>query len=206
LSGTGIKALLFDLGNVLVNFDHWIAVKKLVPLSGKSPPEIYSLFFDSGLTQLFEESKISPEEFFAKVKEVVGVSMSYAAFLRIYNDIFFQTEENRLVYSLVRQLKNKYQVGLISNINILHFEFLQHAICVFDAFDFLITSCAIGAVKPKPQIYQAALRASGALPQEAFYVDDRIELINAARALGMRAYVYKGLAQLEKDLAECGIT
>ncbi|MDD5566564.1 MAG: HAD family phosphatase [Candidatus Omnitrophica bacterium] len=205
MSGSGIKALLFDLGNVLVNFDHRIAVNKLSPLSGKSPDEIYSLFFDSELIQLFEEGKISPEDFFIQVTQALGISMPFARFLPIWNNIFFQTAENRLVYSLVRTLRAKYRVGLISNINPLHFEFLRQTTPIFDAFDFLVTSYAVGAVKPKPRIYQAALEAAGARAQESFYVDDRIELIHAARTLGMRAYVYKGFAQLALDLAECGI-
>ena len=64
-----IKAVIFDLGNVLIDFDHNIAAKRISPLSGRSPKEIFNFFFDSGITGLFEEGKIPAEEFFFKVKE-----------------------------------------------------------------------------------------------------------------------------------------
>ena len=50
-----IKAVIFDLGNVLVGFDHRIAVKKILRHTSKSTREIYDLFFDSPFTREFEK-------------------------------------------------------------------------------------------------------------------------------------------------------
>ena len=59
-----IKAIIFDLGNVLIGFDHQIAVKRILAHTPMSEGEIYNLFFDSTLTRVFEEGKISPLLFF----------------------------------------------------------------------------------------------------------------------------------------------
>lgn len=61
-----IEAVIFDLGNVLVDFDHRIAANRIAEFSDKSPAEIFALFFDSQLIGLFEEGKISPQDFFCK--------------------------------------------------------------------------------------------------------------------------------------------
>lgn len=200
-----INALIFDLGNVLINFDHWIAVRKLSDSIKIEPLELFSLFFNSGLTQLFEEGKLKPEEFFLKIKELLGLQMDYASFLPIWNEIFFITDDNTALYEMVRNLKKNYKVALLSNINALHFSYLKEKFPVFDIFSFVMASYEMGCVKPDPVIYMKTLDALKVLPEETFYTDDRPELIEAARSLGIQAAVYRGVEQLKKDMAFYGI-
>lgn len=200
-----IRAVIFDLGNVLINFDHRIAAKKISEFTKKDPQEIYSLFFDSGLTALFEEGKISPQDFFLKVKEALGASLSYEQFLSIWNRIFFLTKENQAVHDLAGGLASRYRVALLSNINILHFEYLKKNFSIFDPFRYVITSFEAGFRKPDPLIYRQALEKINVLPQEAFYTDDRPELIAGASRLGIQGFVFRGIEQLKKDLMDLGV-
>ena len=200
-----IKAVIFDLGNVLVNFDHRIAAGKISKFTDKSPDEIFNLFFDSGLTGLFEEGKISPQEFFLKIKETLNLKLDYDEFVPIWNEIFFLTKENLAVYNLARQLKGHYKLALVSNINILHFEYLKKNFGVFDAFHNIITSYEVGARKPAPLIYRETLEALDTLSGQVFYTDDRPELARGAKALGIKAFVFKGIEQLKKDLINSGV-
>ena len=201
----GIRAVIFDLGKVVLDFDHAIAAKKISRLTDKSPEEIYSLFFDSRLIQVFEEGKISPEDFFSEIKRMLSLPLGFPEFMAIWNEIFFQTEQNRQVYRLARALKGRYTTALLSNVNRLHFEYVYASFDVFDAFDFLLLSYKLGCVKPSPEIYHRALSIIGTAPEATFYVDDRPELIMQAHKLGFRAFVYQGIEQLTKDLASCGI-
>jgi len=200
-----IQAVIFDLGRVLLDFDHAIAARKISALSRKSPEEIYRLFFDSRLIQAFEAGKISPEDFFAEVKRMLSLSVGFGEFLPIWNEIFFLTDQNRQVYNLARRLRGRYRVALLSNVNCLHFEYVQKTFPIFDVFDFLLLSYELGHVKPDPQIYRRSLSIIGTKPEETFYVDDRPELIAQAQKLGLRAFVYQGIDQLKADLASCGI-
>jgi putative hydrolase of the HAD superfamily len=201
-----IKAIIFDLGNVLINFDHTIAAKRISKFCDKNPQEIFKLFFDSPLTGLFEEGKILPEEFFLKVKEALNLKLDYDGFLPIWNEIFFLTPENYAVYNLAKGLKGNYRLALLSNINILHLDYLKKNFAVFDVFHNIITSCEAGLRKPHPLIYKKALdMLEISSPEEVFYTDDRVELIEKARELGIKAAVFKGVAQLERDLNACGI-
>lgn len=202
-----IKAVIFDLGNVLINFDHTIAAKRIAKFCDRSPKEIFALFFDSELTGLFEEGKVSPQDFFLKVKETLNLKLDYEGFLPIWNEIFFLTEENRRVYNLAKELKNKYRLALLSNINILHFVYLKERFPIFDAFHSIITSFEAGLRKPHPSIYKKTLDVLGiSLPGEVFYTDDRAELIEKAKELGIRAFTFKDVRQLKRDLRDVGVS
>lgn len=200
-----IKAVIFDLGNVLVDFDHRIAAEKVSKLTDKTAEEIFNFFFNSELTGLFEEGRISPQDFFLKVKEALNFKLDYAEFLPIWNTIFFLSEKNCMVYALAKNLKKNYKLALLSNINILHFEYLKSRFPVFDVFCNIIVSCEVGLRKPHPLIYKKTLEALGVLPSEVFYTDDRAELIQGARELGIRGFVFEGIDELEKDLLSVGI-
>jgi putative hydrolase of the HAD superfamily len=201
----GVKAIIFDLGNVLIDFDHTIAAKRISGFSDRSPQEIFELFFDSELTGLFEEGKISPSEFFLKVKEMLSLKLNYDEFLPIWNEIFFLTEKNQAVYNLARTLRERYKIAVLSNINILHFDYLKKNFPVFDAFHNVITSFEAGLRKPDPSIYKIALGTLEASPEQTFYTDDRAELTRSAQELGIKSFVFTGVEQLKEDLRSAGV-
>ncbi|MFH0912829.1 MAG: HAD family hydrolase [Candidatus Omnitrophota bacterium] len=200
-----ISAIIFDLGNVLVDFDHTIAAKKISAFATKDPQEIFNLFFDSRLTGFFEEGRISPQEFFSGVQEALHLGIEYEQFLPIWNEIFFLSEKNRMVYNLAKFLKKRYKTALLSNINILHFEYLKRNFPVFDAFHHIITSCESGARKPHHSIYEKTLQALETLPENVFYTDDRPELVEGACRLGVRGFTFQGAEQLKEDLLASGV-
>lgn len=199
-----IRAVIFDLGNVLVDFDHMIAARRICAFTEKTPAEMYGLFFDSELTGLFEEGKISPQGFFAQVKKLLGLNLSFDEFLPIWNEIFFLSEKNRSVYDIAKKLKANYKVALLSNVNILHFDYLKKEFPVFDAFHQIFTSYEAGLRKPHPVIYQNALSALGEEPPFVFYTDDRQDLINEAARLGIRAFQFTTIEKLKEDLNSVG--
>lgn len=200
-----IKAVIFDLGRVVVDFDHWIAARKLSVLTRKSPQELYDLFFDSHLIQSFEEGKISAKDFFLKVKEMLDLKIGFNEFVPLWSQIFFLTEENKRVYRLAKKLRSHYTVALLSNVNTLHFAYIKKNFSVLDAFHHIFTSCEMGFIKPHPMIYRKALDLLRIKPAEAFYVDDRKELVDEAKKLGIKGFVFVGIKQLKKDLRHCGI-
>ncbi len=57
--------------------------------------------------------------------------------------------------------------------------------------DAVVLSFEVGAAKPDPAIYLAALERLGALPAEAVFVDDQDEYCAGAEAVGMRALMLR---------------
>jgi len=200
-----VRAIIFDLGNVVIDFDHNIAARKICGFTNIPPSQIYQLFFDSGITELFEEGNITPIEFFLKVKELLSLSIDYKLFLPIWNEIFFFTQSNRQVLELAAGLKNSYRLALLSNINALHYEYIKNNFPIFEVFHHVVTSFELGRRKPHPFIYQKALEALRVDANQVYYTDDRPELVAAARVLGISGSVFTDTATLKNELINNGI-
>jgi putative hydrolase of the HAD superfamily len=200
-----IKVLLFDLGGVLVDFDHLRSAERIAAFCSKTPRQIYDLFFESGATVAFEAGKIAPEDFYLQVKQILDLKLSYTSFEPIWNDIFFLSAKNRSVFGLINNLRANYKTAMLSNINILHYEYLRKNFPVFGVFDKVFLSFQLGLVKPDREIYNLVIRDLGVSPQEIFYTDDRPELVQSAKSLGIRGCVFTNFGQLTSELRDNGI-
>lgn len=192
-----------DLGNVLIDFDHHVAVRKVLSYTTMKEGDIYQLFFDSSITKLYEEGKIDSGEFFQMVKDSAGLNMSSKAFFPIWNNIFFETGLNKNIHNLLKRLKAGYKLIMISNINESHYKFLKKKMRIFNVFDEIVLSYEVGFRKPAYEMYKAALDASGSKFNKVFYIDDRKDLIEAAMKFGIKGVVLDGeeaFERIEKEL------
>lgn len=57
--------------------------------------------------------------------------------------------------------------------------------------DAIVLSFEVGAAKPAPEIYRAALDAVGARPAEAVFVDDQAWYCRGAEAIGIRSFLIR---------------
>ena len=201
----GIKAILFDLGNVLVDFDYNIAAKRIAHFCDKNPKDLIKLLLSSNIANLFEEGKITPEEFFAQVKDMLNLKISYSRFVPIWNEVFFLSAKNRSVYSLANNLRNNYKVAILSNINILHYAYLKQYFPVFNIFHNVFVSCEMGLTKPDLKIYSKTLEALEVIPEGVFYTDDRDDLIKSAAALKINSFKFSDVKKLKNDLISLGV-
>lgn len=200
-----VEAVIFDLGNVLIGFDHTIAVKKILRHTPKKGREIYDLFFDSALTQEFEKGRTATPEFFRQVKAALKLKISYEEFLSIWNEIFFPKPESvDFAASLVPGVK----LALLSNINQLHYEYIRKefssTLGLFEP-DKIILSFRTGFIKPDKEIYDLALKALGVPRENVVYVDDRLDLIEAALSYGIKSIQFKSAKELKQKFQDLGI-
>ena len=200
-----IKAVIFDLGNVLIGFDHTIAVNKILKHTPKKSRDIYDLFFDSDLTQEFEKGKTGKLEFFQQVQTALELKISYGEFLPIWNEIFFSKPESE---NFVGSLNSGIKLALLSNINQLHYEYIREefssTIGLFEA-DKIIPSFRTGFIKPDKEIYDLALKALDVPRESVVYVDDRLDLIEAALSYGIKSIQFKSAKGLKQKFQDLGI-
>jgi putative hydrolase of the HAD superfamily len=129
--------------------------------------------------------------------EALYEAFAQAAAWRVYPDV-----ADALRLSRSRGL----HVGLISNWDT-RLRPLLDRMGLRQHFDSLTISCEVGAEKPDPKIFQAALSAAGVEPAVACHVGDSLEEdLRGAEAVGMRAVLVnraagKGLAALADELA-----
>lgn len=190
-TGKKIKAVLFDLGKVILHFDFTPAFKRLSAASSKTPQEIDAYFRESGLEVLYDGGKISSKEFHAKVKQGLGHRLSFTEFKEIWNEIF---KPNTRIVSLISKLKSRTRLVLVSNTNAMHFEYIAKRYPVLGHFDKHILSYKEKVRKPDERIYRIAIRACGAKPHEILYIDDRHDLTEAAGDIGLHTFTFKNNA------------
>ncbi len=193
---------LFDLGNVLVKFDHAVIAEKLSRLSRKPIFPIVSQFIRSGLGELFDEGKISSHEFVDRAIKSLSLPITLQEFQTVWNEMF---TENPGMEDLLKQIKSRYPVFVISDTNALHFEFVKEHFSILQWVDQFILSYEVGVRKPHPKIFEEALRRSGTTAEKAFFVDDRKEIIEAASKMGFHAFQFKDTVSFRKELYRLGL-
>ncbi|MDD5613549.1 MAG: HAD hydrolase-like protein [Candidatus Omnitrophica bacterium] len=186
-----IKVVMFDLGNVLIFFDHIRAVNKIVRYTGIKPQHIYGFFFGSCYADDFDKGLLTEQQFFCTAKDNLGLKgLNKEDFFAIWNDIFW---ENLSLTKIIKEIKKKFpKFFIISNINKAHFEYVSEKFPILHEADSLVLSYQEKIAKPDSRIYQIALERAGCLAQEAFYTDDRPEFITAAKELGFQAVLFCG--------------
>ena len=183
-----IKAVLFDLGKVILDFDFTPAFRRLSSASPFSPKDIENYFLRSGLEVLYDGGKISSVEFYRQVKNELRHGLSYTEFKKAWNRVF---TPNPGILRLIRKLKPHYRLVLISNTNAMHYEYIRSKYRVLSHFDRNILSFKEKVRKPDPRIYRKAIKACQAKAWEIFYIDDRRDLTEAAAAMGFHTFTYK---------------
>ena len=197
-----IKAVIFDLGNVLVNYDIEKAARRFSSASGLSTQEIWKRFFLSKFEQAYTRGKISTREFHRIACKTLGVSIPIATFRHYWNDIFF---ENPGMDKLLARIKKHYPLYLISNTNALHFTHIKKNFKLLRHFARKFPSHEVGARKPDLKIYRRVLKKVGLRPEETVFIDDMKSFIAGARKTGMHAIHFKGRPALLKTLRKFGI-
>lgn len=194
--------ILFDLGKVILPFDIRIATKKFEKECSIPSEEIVRRIMGTPLDRAFEEGKLLPEEFYLEVKKRIELDIPFERFTDIWNDIF---SENPKVSGLLRRLKNDYPVAIISNTNILHFNFVYQRFSIVREIGQFILSFQVGVRKPDSRIFQIALERFHATPTQTLYIDDREDFITAAGGLGLVGIHFRGGDPLERELQTLNI-
>lgn len=199
-----IEYLFFDLGNVILPFDHEIAAARIADAITAPPAQVTEWIFASGLQQSFESGEISQQEFCNRFSELSDTNLSPGFLLHSISDIF---SLNRKLIPLIAQLKAvNFPIGILSNTCVSHWEFalLKFPILKHLFSDFVL-SYEIGSMKPEALIYERALAVAAVDPKRCIFVDDRLENVEGARAMGWEAVVYQSVEQLAIELQCRGV-
>ncbi len=198
------EVILFDLGNVILPFNHYQIAEKLLPFTKREdyqdPKKIFSFLFDFGKGAIneYETGKVSTFEFFRSLKEFLRLTLSFEEFVPIWNDIFWENEE---VSELIYSLKGKKRLGLLSNTNPLHFDYLLSTFPVLKAFEKWLLSHEVGFKKPAIEIFEKAIEWAGVEPEKILFIDDLKTHIEVAISLGMQGIHFTSSTRLREELS-----
>lgn len=198
-----IEVIFFDLGNVILPFNHYQIAEKLSPFvqekDFKDPKKIFSYIFDlkNGAINPFDMGKLTPQEFFQSLKESLGLSISFEAFIPLWNEIFVEDCE---VSEIIRSLKGKWRLGLLSNTDPLHFNYIVSTFPIVSALEKWILSYEVGFKKPDARIFKEAIQWAAVEPNKILLIDDTKGHVEAAAYLGMQSIHFHSSQQLKEEL------
>jgi len=199
-----IEVILYDLGNVILPFSHFQIAEKLSRFSQRiefqNPAKIFSYLFDfeKGAVNGYEVGKVSSLEFFQSLKEFFKLSLSFEEFIPIWNDIFLENQE---VSQTILSQKGKWKLGLLSNTNPLHFDYVLKKFPILRTFDKWILSHEVGFKKPRVEIFKRAIEWANVTPPKILFIDDMKEHVEVAISLGMQGIHFISAEQLKKEFS-----
>ena len=193
-----IKAVIWDLGGVLARTIDCAPRTALAHRLGLTYPELDEAVFNSASARQASLGEISADRHWENVCAELDWPLEN---LKEFQDLFWGGDQlDTALIAYIRRLKPAFKTGLLSNnwSNLRHL--IEHRWQVADAFDRLVISAEVGLLKPDPTIYQLTLERLGVRPEQAIFVDDFIENIQAARQLGWQAVQFQNPAQVRSEL------
>jgi putative hydrolase of the HAD superfamily len=198
-----IRTFLFDLGNVLVRFSHERMYRQLGSVCDRSPEEIIKFAESTGLLLGYETGLVDNDGFHAAFEEWLKRPVAKDALLTAGSDIFHLNEPmDEVLTSIARQ---GYRLVLLSNTCPAHYERVSTSWEFLDQFDHLVLSYEVGAMKPSPKIYQAALKAIECEPSECLYTDDIAEYVYVGKSHGLHGVVFQSSEQFVREIENHGV-
>lgn len=193
-----IKAVIWDLGGVLVRTVDRTPRTELAHQLGMTYSELDAAVFNSPSAKQATLGLISADQHWIQVCQKLNWPVEN---LSEFHKLFWggdRLDEDLVAY--IRRLKPALKTGLLSN----NWSNLRHLVetrwQIGDAFDCLVISAELGLIKPEPPIYQFTLDQLGVRPDQAVFVDDFIENIEAARKLGWQTVHFQTPTQALNEL------
>jgi FMN phosphatase YigB (HAD superfamily) len=201
-----IKAVIFDLGKVIVPFDFSRAYRAMADFCPYTPEDIPKRIgaVPGDLLRRFESGQVEPQHFVEQLCEILELQIEYKRFCEIFSSIFLPGA--LIPESLLEGLRRRYRLLLLSNTNAIHFPMVRENYPLLRHFDDYILSYQVGAMKPSPRIYEEAISRAQCAASECFFTDDIAEYVAAARQAGMDAVQFQSAAQIQSELTERGVT
>ena len=198
-----IKAIIFDLGGVLIDVDMprclnnikalGVDVDSLTRTSSESNAQISTICEGvtiSGALHEYQIGKIPTDKFITMIQQMSNPDTTRQQVLDAWNSCLLTLPKYKL--NFVKQLRSKgYATYLLSNTNDAHWKYILETSFPEPAeyyFDKTFLSQEMGMAKPDTEIYAEVLRQIGIPANECLFIDDSSDNCKAAETLGIHTY------------------
>ena len=193
-----IKAIIFDFGRVISAQKPSSLFRSYEDELGLEPGTINSIMFDSEAWQEALVGRKTAEEFWHEIGPELGLNSvdEVDAFRHRYRA---DEEINQGVLDLILRLHGNYKLAVLSNSPPGLAQWLADW-KMLNFFDVVFCSGDEGIAKPDPKAFELTLERLGLKPNEAVFIDDTREHVEAARKLGLQGILFATAEELEKEL------
>jgi FMN phosphatase YigB (HAD superfamily) len=204
------RFVYFDLGNVILNFDHAVGVKQIAAAANISEAVAKDVVFESGLQDRYETGLVTSQQFHDEFCEASKSSVNVDELMLACSQIFTL---NQPTVTVINQLvASKIPIGILSNTCEAHWRYVQDNYSdLVDRFKTFVLSYESRSMKPDAKIYSDAIGSAERFladtgepvkPSEIFFMDDRDENVAGAVAAGLDAKLFRSADELIDQLKE----
>lgn len=201
---SSVKAIIFDYGNVLLEWN---------------PRRVYRHYFpddNEGMERFLHEvdfmnwnaQQDRGRTFKEGVADLSRQFPQYAHLIQAYQDHWQESIGDAYwgTIEIMKQLKRAgYALYGLSNWSIETFPYVREKYDFFDLFDDMVISGTVGYVKPEPEIYHILLEKIGRPAQECLFIDDALPNIQQANTMGFNTIHFISSAQLKDIFTQMGL-
>jgi putative hydrolase of the HAD superfamily len=193
-----IQAVIWDIGGVLARTVDRQPRHQLAARFGMSYEQLEGLIWGGERGHMAQRGEIPAEVQWRWAAVQLGLSESQAEVLR--QEFFSGDVMDDELVEYIRQLHSRYKTGIISNA-MSDTRSLAFGKWGFkDVFDSLVFSAQAGVMKPDPRIFQLSLHELDVAPQAAVFIDDYIDNVRGAEAVGMQGIHFHSPDQVKAEL------
>lgn len=201
---TSIKAIVFDLGGVLVDWNPRYLYRKIFD----SEKEI-EWFLENICNMDWNEEQDAGRPLAAATNMKILEHPEWAEHIKAYYERWPEMLGDAIpnTLAILNDLKQNKEVRLLAltNWSAETFPVAQKKFEFLQCFDGIVVSGVEGTRKPKNEIYQILFDRYAVDPAEALFIDDNLRNVEAAQALGMRSIHFKPNGTLRKQLIAAGV-
>ena len=202
-----IKAIIFDLGGVVVDLDYSNFYKKIIAISPLENPRTRIMLEFFRQSDLYHQGKMSNKEFYDLACDLLQVcALDQSEFYEAFNSIVSHPIPEAI--DLVKKLKemNKYKLIALTNVNASHWDYILSRKWDFlNFFDDFILSHVVKMTKPNPKIFKYAIKKVGYQPEEIIFIDDGLNNVKSANDLGVIGIFFKNIEDLIEEFKKLNI-
>jgi len=198
------RAIIFDLGNVVINFsfdnifNHWADV------TGVSAYELKRRFVYDEMFCRFERGEIDSSCFRKYVLKKLGIEMSDAEFDEGWNAIYLDIVPG--IEYILRDLRRHFRLIALTNTNELHAQrWKMMYASVLRHFEKVFCSHEMKVRKPEQRAFEIVLSYLELNPHEVLFLDDNPEFVRAASGMHITGILVTSLEQMICELNKCGV-
>lgn len=196
--------IIFDLGGVIINLKKQNCIDAFKALGYDSVDKMLSEYRQDGEFLALEEGRVSPEEWRNIVRRSISSPVTDEQIDAAFNAFLVDIPVEKL--RMLRALKTKYRIAMLSNTNKVMFEskipelFKIEGLTIEDYFDDFFLSYKMGMSKPSPEIFIKVAEELGIEPNEALFIDDSQANVDAAAKLGFQTMCVEPYADFSDKL------
>ncbi len=201
---TRIRAIVFDFGGVLMDWNPRYLYRKLFPGNDTAMERFLA---EIGFTE-WNQQQDAGRAFSLAVAELVQQFPSYAELIQAYHERWEESIAGPLqgTVDLLLPLKHAgFELYGLSNWSSEKFGAVRAKYAFFQLFDTILLSGDVKLIKPAPGIFEALLERIARSASECLFIDDSEENISTARSLGFETIRFESPDQLRRELQHRGL-